>query len=327
MVRGLPFLVLLLGTLAASAQAPAPPTENVTVTGTKAREVVKAFVDSVAAPTHMTGKIARWETPICPYAVGIQPQAAQFVVQRLKDVAAQAGAPVSSDAKCSFNIEIIFTKTPQALLDNMKKDQPALLGYYVSPDERDRLATVTRPIQAWYSTATRDLRGHTEVDSPRTNQIGQGLTVLLPCQMLGIANFSGGGPQASLTGLGPLCTSHIPYASKVTVTGSRLGDGVRSIFHHVVIVADTGKLLGTELGTVSDYIAMLTLTQLQAPQTCQALPSIVNLLADGCERKVNALTQNDIAYLRGLYWVNPDLNGRIQRISVTDRMQSAIGGE
>src|SRR5437868_9799534 len=111
MVRGLPFFILVLGTLAASAQAP---TENVTVTGTKSREVVKGFVDSVAAPTHMTGKIARWETPICPYAVGIQPEAAKFVVQRLKDVASQVGAAVGKDESCKYNIEIIFTRTPQA---------------------------------------------------------------------------------------------------------------------------------------------------------------------------------------------------------------------
>ena len=39
------------------------------------------------------------------------------------------GAPVSTDAKCTFNIEIIFTKTPQALLDDVKKNQPGLLGF------------------------------------------------------------------------------------------------------------------------------------------------------------------------------------------------------
>jgi hypothetical protein len=34
-----------------------------------------------------------------------------------------------------------------------------MLGYHVGPEDLDRLATVTRPIQAWYSTATQDMRG------------------------------------------------------------------------------------------------------------------------------------------------------------------------
>jgi hypothetical protein len=114
-----------------------PPPESVTVTGTKSREVMRGFVDSTAAPTHLLGKIARCETPICPYAVGVKQAAADFVVARVKEVAEKVGAPVSTDAKCTFNAEIVFTKTPQALLDDMKKSQPTLLGYHSSSDERE----------------------------------------------------------------------------------------------------------------------------------------------------------------------------------------------
>jgi hypothetical protein len=308
--------LLLFAALAARAQPSS--TENVTVTGTKSRAEIQSFVDSLSTPTHMTGKIARWETPICPYAIGVQPEAAKFVVQRLKEVARQAGAPVSRDQSCKFNIEIVFTRTPQALLDNMKKDQPDLLGYAVGPDQRDRLAIVTHPIQGWYMTATRDLKGRTEIDSPRTTNMGQGLTMMLPCELMNRA--SPGMPAGSL------CTENLPQVSKVNVTGARLGDGVRSMFHHIVIVADTGKLLPYELGAVSDYIAMLALTQLSSPDNCQSLPSIVNLLAQGCERRVNALTPNDIAYLRGLYWTPADLAASIQRTEVADQVERAVTG-
>ena len=54
------------------------------------------------------------------------------------------------------------------------------------------------------------------------------------------------------------------------------------------------------MGAVGDYIAMLALTQLSSLDTCQALPSIVNLLAPGCAQKPDGLTENDVAYLRGL---------------------------
>src|SRR5471030_948336 len=42
------------------------PEESVTVTGFKSREALDKFVKSFAAPTKLTGKIARWENGICP---------------------------------------------------------------------------------------------------------------------------------------------------------------------------------------------------------------------------------------------------------------------
>jgi len=49
----------------------------------------------------------------------------------------------------------------------------------------------------------------------------------------------------------------------------------------------------------------LALTQLSSLDTCQQLPSIVNMLATGCDKKASALTDNDLAYLRGLYKMGP----------------------
>jgi hypothetical protein len=60
-----------------------------------------------------------------------------------------------------------------------------------------------------------------------------------------------------------------------------------------------------EIGSIADYISMLALTQLNSLDTCQQLPSIVNMLAPGCDRKSNALTDSDTAYLRGLYKMSP----------------------
>ena len=283
------------------------PSETVTVTGTRSREVLHDFVQSFAAPTRLTGKIARWMDGICPVAAGLPSGFTNFAIRRLKDVAGKVGTPVDGNASCKPNIEIVFTTTPQALLDNIKKNQSALLGYYDNASQRDRLATVTRPIQALYATATRDLHGKIQVDSSKT--MGEGLEVWLPCPIT---------PG--------VCLMHLPNANAYAVTGSRLGDGLRSSFHHVIVVADPTKLAGTEMGALADYIAMLALTQLESLDTCQQLPSIVNMLAQNCEKKSNALSENDLAYLHGLYKMSPDMAPGIQKDQVSYQMERDLTG-
>ena len=94
-------LALVLGAAAASAKpAPksqsAPPVESVTVTGGSTK-AVNDFVQSVSTPTHVIGKVARWEVPICPAAVGAPDKDIALVMQRVKDVAVQAGVRVSTN--------------------------------------------------------------------------------------------------------------------------------------------------------------------------------------------------------------------------------------
>ena len=298
-------LALLAAGLGAAAQ-PRAPMESVTVTGTRSHQVIENFVASLAAPARLTGKIARWEDGVCPLTVGLRPGAAKFITQRVRSIAAMVGAPVNNSAACKPNIEIVFTTKPQALLDNIARKQEVFLGYADTSAQRKTLATVTRPIQAWYTTATKDLRGQEEVD-----------------------NAKGGGAELAISDSqnpGSIVTMAMPYAHGRNITGSRLGDGLRSTFYHIIIVADPSKLVDYEIGTLADYIALLALTQLHAPDTCQQLSSIVNLLAPDCEPKTNALTDNDIGYLRGLYKMSPDRTLRVQQDEVAYQMGQALDG-
>jgi hypothetical protein len=72
---------------------------------------------------------------------------------------------------------------------------------------------------------------------------------------------------------------------------------------HVLIVADINKLGGHEIGPVSDYIAMLALSHPRSLDDCNELPSILDLMSSRCgaREKPQALTANDIAYLKALY--------------------------
>jgi hypothetical protein len=303
-MRGFFVSVMLGGVLAIApvlAGPAAPPVENVTVTGTKSHQVIESFIKSLAAPTRLTGKIARWQDGICPVAYGVPPAFGKFLVQHLKDVAASAGAPVDKHSSCKANIQIDFTKSPQALLDDIHKSTPDMLGYYDNDDLRTQAAQVVRPIQAWYTTETVDMVGEAHFDS--TKSLGLMIRV---------------SPKSP-----PI---FIPHAIGAHVTGSRLGDGLHSAFFHVLIVVNPVDLKDYEMGALGDYIAMVALSQLDSLDTCQPLPSIVNMLAKNCSQKTQSLTENDTAYLHGLYISRPDGNLNLQEDAIAYQMEQTAKG-
>jgi hypothetical protein len=265
--------------------------ESVTVTADKALppQVIDQFIQSFAAPTTVLGKLARWETPICPIAVGLRPTALKFLLQKLKDTAAQIGAPVDANDKCRANIEIVFTTTPQQLLDNIRKEHAIYLGYASDSAQADRLAAVHAPIQAWYTTATKGLDGQDKIDSSRTIGLGDS------------DEFS-----FTLGGMG-------------NVTGFHMRDGRKSTLYHAIIVIDPTKLADHEIGGIADYVSFLALSQLETLNQCQPLASIMNMLVPDCPT-ATAMTQNDIAFLRGLYTMSLDGNLRMQTDGIRSRM-------
>jgi len=294
---------------------PASPPENITVTGVKnVEKAVTDFVGTMTVPTRVAGKLARWRAGVCPIVAGVRPEAVKLITGLVKERAAQVDAPVDDRPGCKPNVEIVFTTTPQALLDTIFIKYPELLGYHDNSAQATQLATVRRPIQAWYSTATDDLRGNVQVDGVKTG----GLT-----QDFFIAPAGSGDLQ---TNAGGTVRLNMPGAQSTNVTGGRLADGVSSDFHHIVIVVEPAKLLEYEIGTLADYIALLALSQTPAPERCEELPTILNLLVAGCPSPPKALTGVDIAYLRALYKMTPTANFSGQRGEMIYQMKKSLGG-
>jgi hypothetical protein len=283
------------------------PVESVTITGTRSHQVIEAFVQERAVAARLSGKIARWRSGICPTTIGMPPAVAKIITARVKELATSVGAPVNGKDDCRANIEIIFTLSPQLLLDNIREHHDVLLGYADNSDERVRLSKVTHAIEARYTTATEDLNGGLLVDSSKT----------VPAEMeITFRDPSGGGI--------------IHYRIQAqhgfrAASDSHLGDGLRSTFYNVVIVADPSKLMGHELGTIGDYVGMLALAQINPPSDCKSLTSILNLLAPGCA-PAKALTEIDLAYLRGLYKMNPEGYLRSQEDEISDQMERSFQG-
>jgi hypothetical protein len=311
---GLLSILLMAGSLHASAQTTGP-TENVTVTGS--RNALHDFTQTFATPTTFTGKMARWEHHVCPIVAGEKPNINRFITQRVQYVAQAVGAPVEIGAPCTPNIEIVFTTTPQALLDEVAKDDQHYLGYFDSVAQKQALAIVTRPIQAWYTTESTDLWGRTRLDTGRS--IVGGTTVgnfngVSLSNGIDVGPESAGSPGAALTDMAPFFHS----------SGTHTNDGIHTGFRHVLIVIDSTKMAGQGMVPLADYIAMLALTQINSLDACQHLPSIVNRMAQGCDHAVDGLTMYDLAYLQGLYHMTTGRNMIAQRGEIGDMMTDRL---
>jgi hypothetical protein len=295
----------LLFALTASAQQQTPPlqsaaVENVIVTEPRLRseKALDNFIIGHAAPSPLLGKIARWKTGICPVTIGLPAKFNQFITQRIIRVAMASGAPLAPDEPCRPNVAVLATPQPQKLLDFIRQKRVGLLGFHYRP-QAERLATVTLPVQAWYSTATEDFYGFLSADLPNGD--------------LGYGVMSNG-------------TLGIPV--NLHVSGSRLGNGLKSEFTTAIIVVDTSKIVGQEIGPIADYIAMLALSQAGSYDTCQSVPTITNLMASGCEAalKPAAITDVDMTYLRGLYAMDPGGTFLGERSSIAYEMKKDLGG-
>lgn len=267
MVRLAALLASFAVSLGAASAQPAP-ADSITVTGEKLRAEIDRYLGTVTTATAIAGKIARWErNSACPVAVGLKPEYLTFITKRMRQVAQEIGAPFNTAAGCAPNLRIVFTTAPQALLDNVRKNHSALLGYTNSNRAADRVAQMIHPIQAWYTTETIDWNGQRKKD---VRVIGMCADIFAPdC------------PNA--------------FKSSPFKTGS----GLKSDFGQVTIVADPSKLGDPPMGALADLIAMLALSQPQLGAGCQN--SVLDLAVKACANPPDGFSTMDMGFLRGLY--------------------------
>jgi hypothetical protein len=286
--------------------------ETVIVTGHKPAPdidtVVSHFVESHAAPNRKTGQYMRDDLgPVCPVTTGLPPPFDRFVTARVVAVAASVGAKTGSGAKCKPNVEILFTNQPAALVKALAEEtRGGILGMHYA-HERYSLLEVTHPIQGWYLTTTR-------YDDYSTDSA---------------MSFDFDGNAKDSYDRAPVLDSAYFRAPEQMVLNSHIPMRRISSIAHVLIVADINKVGGHEIGPVSDYIAMLALSQPRSLDDCNELPSILDLMSAECgaRAKPQALTSSDIAYLKALYAA--DLGATtisVQKNTIDNAMKDNLDG-
>jgi hypothetical protein len=167
--------------------------------------------------------------------------------------------------------------------------------------QANEVATVSHPVQAWYTTQTVDQTGNAYLDRDQSLSAGY------------VVGSVGG----------PVTLSDVPA---VHVTGSRIHDELSSELFHIIVVIDLAKVNGRTLGSLSDYVAMLSLARTTSFDTCQPVTSISNLFAVACGdgKSTDKISDSDLAYLHGIYSIDPRTSFQTQKDEIAYQMKKGV---
>jgi hypothetical protein len=248
-------------------------------------------------PENRAGQLSRFRDKVCVNVVGLPAAYDAFIAKRIVKLAAQVAAPIDHSARCTPNVNVIFSPNPQAQLVDIAKRREILMGFHWVAQMK-QLATFDRPIQSWYVTRS------VGTDGQSVLELNHGST------------FMDGGPGAPPVSVG---------GTVVGRAGSRLGTDMSSELVHSLILVDANKVADAKIGAVADYVTLLALSRWQGLERCNAVPTILNLMADDCaEDAPEMATPSDLALLSALYAVDAREAGSQQRMSIASRMQTAL---
>lgn len=270
------------------------PVEGIVVLGMPLRDQVETFVDEVTAPPPGRGP-ARWNerSGVCVGVVNLARATAQIMADRVSDVAGGLGLRVGEPG-CSPNIIIIATD-----------DAPGLTRAMV-----ERSPNAFRPDYAGAARSVRELELFTASD-----RAIRWWHVAMPVVR------DSGAPAVRLPG------HNAPFVPG----GGRLTTEIRNRLLRAYVVIDIDQAEGLTLNQLSDYVAMVSLVQIDPDARVDGFNTILNVIND--PTSASALTDWDQAYLSSFYDVelnqqNPAAQaGAIASDMYRDRRNAEAAGE
>ena len=286
--------VALAFVLALPSAAPASATqtelseEEILVTGETPREAQRQAVAYVKELGVATGEkpTARWFSPICPRAVGLDQAKTALVESAVRDIARRAGAPLAKEG-CKGNLIVAFTDDGAGLARQIASK--SALGT-AHPTVARELRQGAAPVRWWYNISARPKdAGGTSPDVPPGMEIDVGGTK---------AQVPNGAQMAAVSNSSHISTQIVQSIDSATV------------------IVDVRLAEGAKLKAVSDYAALVSLAEVKlgaAPPK-----SVLGLFTQ--DRSLAGLTPRDEAFLGALYRVSMDRRSDQQRRSIVANM-------
>lgn len=271
---------------------------EIVVQGRQLHDILRQFVGEVATAPHGEDQLGRWDNHICPAVIGMtRRDQAQFIVDRIARRAHDVGLRIDASG-CRANLVIFVTPDADALAQTLISDfhdqlQPPAV-YTTSTMGQANLATfgsTDKPVRWWHVLETRSADGF-RIAEPRPS-------------------------------MDPMSGRTVEPGAVSVFSSTRLQRATRQDFRRAVVIVDARQTAGYRIDSVADYLAMVSLAQLDTNADTSAYPSVLNLFSS--PNAAAAMTDWDRAYLDGLYHVMRNARGtRQQESEITDRMTHTI---
>ncbi|WBH16767.1 hypothetical protein [Sphingomonas radiodurans] len=259
--------------------------DNIIVVGAKPKERRERAVAFVRASGIARGQqpAARWVVPVCPKVSGVAPETAAIVVDRIRALAAEVGAPLAP-AGCKANAIVTFTDDSQGVVTRVHARSPHQFKD-VPRDWRAGLLHGDAPIRWWHIIKMGDADGVPPVPmQPSFVQIEGGVGGY------GLPMGEGGVQQRYKEGA-------ISTQSTRAITGAS-------------VVIDVKRVGARDLRALGDYAAIVALAEFR-PSTPPPPDSILGMFADN--NPPGLATASDVALLKELYAFRLDREAKAHR--------------
>ena len=231
--------------------------------------------------------VPRWTQPLCFLASGLPRSHAEFVVARLSKLALSIGARLQKVgcSRSSANFLVVFTPKPLETLKYLNHHPALLFHGDARPQQINSFLSPpeSEVVRVWHNA---------EVRAPDGTPLDPG----------------GAGRCAQMPGVSVNCA---PKASRVASSASQ-------VFTQALVIVDSTRLQGIQLGQISDYIAMAGLVDLDLDTDFSDAPSILRLFSAPPDKRPEGLTDWDRAFLSALY--QTDQGNPLQRGQIVTKM-------
>lgn len=267
--------------------AEAEAVEEVVVRGRRLEDIkddlrihIRDFIGEVVAKPPGRG-FARWRRNVCVGVHNLESSAAQYIVDRISALALDVGLE-PGEPGCRPDVNILFATNAKEMAAVMVESQPRVFrpvggnsGMNLGLAALDDFVRSDRAVRWWHVSM----------------------------------------PVGAMTGAPAIEVSKScgqPHCPPVTsVAGpSRIHNGTRDELMYVIILVDATQLKGTTWQQLGDYLAVLSLAQIDPQTNPAAFDSILNLFTNPAA--YSGLTDWDRSYLRALYALDQERIASLQ---------------
>ena len=249
---------------------------------------IRDFIGEVVATPPGRG-FARWQRRVCVGVHNLEPSAAQYVVDRISSLALELGLE-PGEPGCTPDVNIVFATNARETASAMVESQPRVfmpVGGHAGMDlgrvALEEFAESDKAVRWWH--VSMPVGAHTGMPAIEVNK------------NCGAA----------------FCPPVTPVAGP-----SRIHDGTRDELLYVIIIVDATKLKGTTWQQLGDYLAVVSLAQIDPKANPKAFDSILNLFSNPAA--YSGLTDWDRSYVRALYEFNQERVASIQANEIVSRI-------